>query len=636
VAGLIEDYAMIGDMRTAALVCRNGSIDWLCWPRFDSASCFAALLGTPEHGRWLIAPKSEAKIRRRYRDGTMILETTFATKEGKLSLVDFMPVGAEHSSIVRLVIGREGAVPMRTDLVVRFDYGIAVPWVSRTDETTLSMVAGPNMLTLHTPAPLKGKDLRTTGEFTIRAGEIMPFVLSYTRSHLPPPLPLSVETSLAQTEEFWREWSGRCALAGPAAPKIRRSLLTLKALSYRATGGIVAAVTTSLPEQLGGSRNWDYRYCWLRDATFTLLAFLNAGYTDEATAWQNWLMRAIAGSPDQFQTLYGVGGERRLDEWQIPWLPGYEQSVPVRVGNAAVGQFQLDIYGELADVMTQSRKGGLAAAPRRKEIRAAFLEHLADIWRNPDEGIWEIRGAPQHFTHSKVMAWVAFDRAWRNAHERGENRARKKWKKIADEIHADICRQGIDRERGCFVQAYGSKHLDASLLLLAIVGFLPPKDPRIRRTIREIERHLLVDGFVLRYETGPGVDGLPPGEAAFLACSFWLVDNYILQGRKADATRLFNKLIKLTNDVGLLAEEYDPRAKRMLGNFPQAFSHVALVNSALNLMDAAHRRPLVQLRGKKAARPHVARDKRLNKSPIPRRRSEKPGKSCVADGTGGK
>jgi GH15 family glucan-1,4-alpha-glucosidase len=347
----------------------------------------------------------------------------------------------------------------------------------------------------------------------------------------------------------------------------------------------------------------------LRDATFTLLAFLNAGYTDEATAWQNWLMRAIAGSPDQFQTLYGVGGERRLDEWLLPWLPGYEQSAPVRVGNAAAVQIQLDIYGELADVMTQSRKGGLPAAPRRKEIRQVFLEHLAQIWRQPDEGMWEIRGAPQHFTHSKVMAWVAFDRAWRSAEERGEKRAHKKWKKIADEIHADVCRNGIDRERGCFVQAYGSRHLDASLLLLAIVGFLPPEDPRIRKTVREIERRLIVKGFVLRYETGSGVDGLPEGEGAFLACSFWLVDNYILQGRRSDATRLFSKLVKLTNDVGLLAEEYDPRAKRMLGNFPQAFPHVALVNSALNLMHVARIRRSARPGEKKPARKHVARDR---------------------------
>jgi len=600
---------MIGDMRTAALVCRDGSIDWLCWPRFDSASCFAALLGAPEHGRWLIAPKGNAKMRRAYRDTTMILETTFSTKEGKVCVVDFMPTGADHSSIVRLVIGREGAVRMQTDLVVRFDYGISIPWVARVDEKTLSMVAGPHMLTLRTPAPLKGEDMHTTGEFTIRAGETVPFVMSYSRSHLPLPLPLSVEPSLAATEAFWREWSGRCKLTGPAAEIIRRSLVTLKALSYRATGGIVAAVTTSLPDQIGGARNWDYRYCWLRDATFTLLAFLNAGYTDEATAWQNWLMRAIAGSPDQFQTLYGVGGERRLDEWQLPWLPGYEQSAPVRVGNAAAVQNQLDIYGELADVMTQSRKGGLPAAPRRKEIRAVFLDHLAEIWRRPDEGIWEIRGAPQHFTHSKAMAWVAFDRAWRSAQERGEKRAHRKWKKIADEIHADVCRNGVDRERGCFVQAYGSRHLDASLLLLAIVGFLPPKDPRIRKTVREIERRLMADGFVLRYETGSGVDGLPVGEGAFLACSFWLVDNYILQGRRTDATRLFNKLIKLTNDVGLLAEEYDPRAKRMLGNFPQAFSHVALVNSALNLMHGARIRRSMTSRGKKSPRKHVARNK---------------------------
>ncbi len=588
-AGKIEDYAMIGDMRTAALVCRDGSIDWLCFPRFDSSACFASLLGTTENGRWLIAPKAEAKVHRRYRPGTMILETTFATKTGKAKLIDFMPVEEPHSSIVRLVIGVEGSVRMHTDLVIRFDYGISVPWVNRRDETTLTATAGPSMLMMRTPVPLKGKDLRTQGEFTVRKGEAVPFVMTYVPSHMPLPLPVDVEVAEAATEKFWSDWSSRSAFDGKWHEPVQRSLLTLKALSYRPTGGIVAAVTTSLPEQIGGPRNWDYRYCWLRDATFTLLAFLNAGYLEEAMAWQHWLVRSIAGSADQIQTMYGVAGERRLDEWEIDWLCGYENSTPVRVGNAAALQLQLDIYGELADTMTQATKGGLPAVPRRAEIREVFLRHLESVWRKPDEGIWEIRGAPQHFTYSKVMAWVAFDRAARSPHVPARERAH--WKKLAGKIHTHVCLHGVDPERNCFVQSYGSDLMDASLLLLPIVGFLPAKDVRIRNTIREIEKRLCLDGLVLRYQTDSEVDGLPPGEGAFLACSFWLVDNYTLLGRLNDAKRLLQRLLRLQNDVGLLAEEYDPRAKRMLGNFPQAFSHVALVNSALNLLHATQPKP---------------------------------------------
>jgi GH15 family glucan-1,4-alpha-glucosidase len=580
----IEDYAMIGDMRTAALVANDGSIDWLCFPRFDSGACFASLLGGEENGRWLIAPKGKAKVRRRYRPGTLILETTFTTKTGKVTLVDFMPTEEPHSTVVRLVIGREGSVRMHTDLVIRFDYGVSVPWVSRHDETTISAIAGPTMLVVRTPVPMHGKDMRTQGDFTIRKGETVPFVVTYAPSHMPVPLPIDVEVALAATQEYWTKWSGRSDFDGHWHEPVQRSLITLKALSYRPTGGIVAAVTTSLPEQIGGPRNWDYRYCWLRDATFTLLAFLNAGYMDEAEAWQHWLVRSIAGSPDQIQTMYGVAGERRLDEWEIDWLPGYENSAPVRVGNAAALQLQLDIYGELADTMAQANKGGLAAVPRRSEIREVFLGHLEKIWRQPDEGIWEIRGAPQHFTHSKVMAWVAFDRAARSP--RIPKRERAHWKKVADQIHKHICLHGVDPDRNCFVQSYGSDRTDASLLLLPMVGFLPPKDPRIRNTIREIEQRLVVKGLVLRYETESCIDGLPAGEGAFLACSFWLVENYVQQGELAKARRLLEKLIALRNDVGLLAEEYDPRAKRMLGNFPQAFSHVALVNAALSLMHA--------------------------------------------------
>ena len=581
-ANRIEDYALIGDMRTAALVGRDGSIDWLCLPRFDSAACFAALLGTPEHGRWLLAPKDRiTATKRRYRDDTLILETMFKTAKGEATVIDFMPTGGEHSSIVRIVMGVKGSVRFFTDLVLRFDYGITVPWVSRTDETSLTAIAGPNLVVLRTTAPLQGRDMRTQGEFGVRAGEAVAFVLTYAASDKPVPLPLSVEAALETTGKFWKDWADHCELGGKWSKDIRRSLITLKALSYRPTGGIVAAVTTSLPEQIGGSRNWDYRYCWVRDATFTLLAFMNAGFMEEAAMWQDWLVRAIAGSPEQIQIMYGPAGERRLDEWTVDWLPGYEHSSPVRIGNAAALQLQLDVYGELADALSHAYKGGLPVSPRRDEIREVVLSHLAEIWEQPDEGIWEVRGEPKHFTHSKVMAWVAFDRAWRAGRDGAH--LKKKWKSVADRIHREICRKGVDPKRKCFVQSYGSSELDASLLLLPIVGFLPPTDLRIRNTVKEIEKRLMQDGLVRRYQTAAGVDGLPPGEGAFLACSFWLVDNYLLLGRHADAQRLFKHLLRLCNDVGLLSEEYDPRARRMLGNFPQAFSHVALVNSGIGL-----------------------------------------------------
>jgi GH15 family glucan-1,4-alpha-glucosidase len=603
-AGRIEDYAIIGDMRTAALVGRDGSIDWLCVPRFDSPACFAALLGKPENGRWLIAPTGKFEARRHYREDTLILETLFTTPKGEASLIEFLRVGGEHISLVRVLMGHKGSVELFTDIVIRFDYGLTVPWVSRADETTLTAVAGPNLVTLRTTAPLEGKDMRTQGRFRVRAGEAVAFVLTYSPSDQPVPLPLSIETALASTEEFWKRWSGCCKVAGKWSEHIRRSLLTLKALSYRPTGGIIAAATTSLPELIGGPRNWDYRFCWLRDATFTLLAFMNAGHLDEAGMWLSWLMRAIAGSPEQIQTLYGPSGERRLDEWEIDWLAGYEGSKPVRVGNAAALQLQLDIYGELADAMTVARNGGLPPLPRTDKMRRVILKHLEEIWQEPDESIWEIRGEAKHFTYSKVMAWVAFDRAWRAG--RDEKPLLAHWKKIADRIHAEVCREAVDPKRKCFVQSYGSLELDASLLLLAIVGFLPARDPRIRNTVREIERNLLFDGLVLRYRTEAGVDGLPKGEGAFLACSFWLVDNYLLLGRRADAERLFAKLLELCNDVGLLAEEYDPRSRRMLGNFPQAFSHVALVNSAIALTHADHRDTI----GKRSVRHRLARHAR--------------------------
>jgi GH15 family glucan-1,4-alpha-glucosidase len=500
-------------------------------------------------------------------------------------------------------MGLRGTVDFETELVIRFDYGLTVPWVSRIDERTLSAVAGPDLLTLRTFAPLYGEDMRTKGQCTVRGGETVSFVLMHSPSHLPVPFLPSLETMLAETEKYWTEWSERSVLKGRWSNDIRRSLITLKALSYRPTGGIVAAVTTSLPEQIGGPRNWDYRFCWLRDATFTLLAFMNAGYVEEAVAWQNWLVRAIAGSPEQIQTLYGVGGERRLDEWTVSWLPGYENSSPVRIGNAAALQLQIDIYGELTDVVTQARKGGLPVPPRRTEVRRVFLDHLEEVWRQPDEGIWEIRGEPQHFVYSKAMAWVAFDRAGSNGGDDKKHLAH--WKRLGQKIRREIFRKGVDADRNCFVQAYGSKHLDASLLLLPMVGFISAKDPIMKNTIREIEKHLMFDGLVLRYGTDSGVDGLPTGEGAFLACSFWLVENYLLQGRRRDAERLFERLLGLANDVGLLAEEYDPDGCRMLGNFPQAFSHVALVNAGLNLLHAEQQK---RRRGNHRRR-HVARDK---------------------------
>jgi GH15 family glucan-1,4-alpha-glucosidase len=592
----IEDYAVIGDCHTAALVGRNGSIDWLCMPRFDSAACFAALLGEPKHGRWLIAPDRKVRpyknrttphITRRYRGDSLILETEFRTATGVAKVIDFMPVHGADRSIVRIVEGVSGHVKMETELVIRFDYGVTIPWVNRIDSKTISAVAGPNLLCVRTPVELRGENMHSAARFTVRKGDRVPFVLSYRESHYQVPEVIDADIALEQAEAYWANWIGICKLKGKWRGEIVRSLLTLKSLSYKPTGGIVAAVTTSLPEQIGGTRNWDYRYCWLRDATFTLLAFLNAGYTEEANVWQHWLVRVIAGAPEQLQTMYSVMGDKRLDEIELPHLPGYENSRPVRIGNGAAQQLQLDIYGELADVLTQARKGGLPAAPRRSEIRKTFLKHLEKIWKQPDEGIWEIRGAPQQFVHSKVMTWVAFDRA--SLANPSDKRGSAHYRKIADQIHKEICAKGIDRKRGCFVQAYGSDRMDASLLLLPLVGFLPATDKRIRRTVEEIEKKLFRKGLLLRYETETGIDGLPPGEGAFLACSFWLADNYLLLGRKADASRLFHRLKGYANDVGLFAEEYDPDGKRMLGNFPQAFSHVALINTAINLAQEENR-----------------------------------------------
>ena len=593
----LEDYALIGDCETAALVSRAGSIDWLCWPRFDSPACFAALLGGPEHGRWIIEPVAgtDAQITRQYRGRTLILETHIETAEGAATVIDFMPPRGRNSDIVRLIRGDRGRVRMRTELILRFDYGRTVPWVNHLPDGTFRAIAGPDMVLVHTPVPLVGKDLTTVGAFDVRAGETVPFVLTHGLSHLAPPDSIDPAASLGATETFWNEWTAKSSEShsewagephGEWSEAVIRSLITLKALTYAPTGGIVAAPTTSLPEQLGGPRNWDYRYCWVRDATLTLLALMNEGYYDEARAWRDWLLRAAAGAPSQLQIMYGIAGERRLVEYEIPWLPGYENSQPVRVGNAAHSQLQLDIFGELMDALHQARRGGLDGGEAEWAFQRAVLEHLESIWNRRDEGIWEVRGEPQHFTYSKVMAWVAFDRGIKAIEELGLEGPLERWKAARQAIHAEVCARGFNADMGSFVQSYGSRELDASLLLLPTTGFLPPGDPRIRGTIEAIERHLLVDGFVLRYDTATSDDGLPGGEGAFLACSFWLVDAYALLGRLDDAHEMFERLLALRNDVGLLAEEYDTGARRLVGNFPQAFSHIALVNTAHNLARA--------------------------------------------------
>jgi GH15 family glucan-1,4-alpha-glucosidase len=595
----IEDYALIGDCETAALVSRAGSIDWLCWPRFDSGACFAALLGTPDNGRWQIAPLAEnARATRRYRSNTLILETEFATSEGEAVLIDFMPVREQASHIVRLMVGKRGTVRMRAELVIRFDYGSSVPWVRRTDDGDLLAISGPNMLVLRTPVELRGEDLKTVGEFTVSAGQTVPFVMMYVASHLPAPTPIDAERALRDTHEFWEEWTSRHRSEGKYADCVTRSLITLKALTYAPTGGIVAAPTTSLPEQIGGPRNWDYRFCWLRDATLTLLSFMNAGYYDEARCWSDWLLRAAAGSPSQIQIMYGVAGEKRLAEWEVPWLAGYRNSAPVRIGNAAANQLQLDVFGEVMDALHHGRVGGLKQREAGWDFQCALLDHLEKIWPAPDEGIWEVRGGPRHFTHSKVMAWVAFDRGIKSAEAFGLEGPIERWRKVRAEIHQQVCGKGFHRDLGAFVQAYGSDELDASALLMPAVGFLPPEDPRMTGTIAAIERRLLHNGFVLRYDTGTADDGLPPGEGAFLACSFWLADAYVMLGRYDDARRLFERLMSLRNDLGLMSEQYDPRAKRLLGNFPQAFSHISLVNTAYNITRA--QKPCEQRSGQRS------------------------------------
>ena len=583
----IEDYALIGDCETAALVSRQGSIDWLCLPHFASPACFACLLGAEDNGHWSITPKAPARCTRRYLDHTLVLETTFETDDGSVLLLDFMPLRERKPDVVRIVRGVRGTVALCMELVLRFDYGHTVPWVTRLKDGALRAIAGPDMAVLRTSATLRGENLKTLSDFTIHEGESISFVLSYAPSTEDIFQSADPERALRETVAFWQDWTGRARLHGEYAGELERSLITLKALTYRHTGGIVAAPTTSLPERLGGKRNWDYRYCWLRDATFTLLALMNAGYYEEAHAWRDWLLRAVAGSPDQVQIMYGIRGERNLLEWEIPWLSGYDGSRPVRVGNAASEQLQLDVYGEVADALLHAHLSGIPASADDVNLHTALNQHLATIWEQPDEGIWEVRGPRQHFTFSKVMAWVAFDRAvkaWEKFHIGADV---ERWRELRDRIHADVCQKGYNSQLGSFTQAYGSDQLDASLLLIPQVGFLPYEDPRVRGTIQAIEKHLMTDGLVLRYRTEHAKDGLPAGEGVFLACSFWMVSALRMLGREQDARSLFERLLALRNDVGLLAEEYDPKEKRQLGNFPQALSHISLINAAFEFNRAA-------------------------------------------------
>ncbi|CAN5658001.1 glycoside hydrolase family 15 protein [soil metagenome] len=582
----IEDYALLSDLQSAALIHRSGSIDWACFPRFDSGACFAALLGTPDHGRWLLAPAGEIlRTERRYIPGTLILETIHHTSEGSVRVIDFMPPRGRDPDIVRIVEGIEGAVTMRSELVIRFDYGRIVPWVRRVDHSRVA-VAGADGLCFRAPAEVHGEDFTTVSDFTVEPGERLPFVLTWFPSYEPTPDPIEPELALIETEGFWSEWSASCRDFPDYSEAIKQSLIVLKGMTYLPSGGIIAAPSTSLPEEIGGVRNWDYRYCWLRDATLTILAMLNAGYKDEAAAWREWLLRAVAGDPSEVQIMYGIAGERRLDERELPWLPGFADSKPVRIGNAASTQLQLDVYGEVMDAAYQTLASIEDGSPDGWAMLSNLLEWLEDGWRLEDAGIWEMRGPARHFTHSKVMAWVAFDRAVRMCEEFGREGPLERWQAIRDEIKTEIIAHGWNETRQAFTQSYGSLELDASLLMMPIVGFLPPDDARVVATVEAIQRELTLGGFVLRYRTEGAVhDALPPGEGVFLACSFWLVEVLAMQGKDEEARELFERLLALRNDVGLLAEEYDPQEKRQLGNFPQAFTHLSLVSAALVLND---------------------------------------------------
>jgi len=596
----IEDYAFIGDAHSAALVGRNGSIDWLCFPRFDSPACFAALLGGAEYGRWLIAPQAKnCSVRRKYRDGTLILETEFSSDEGTVRILDFMPLSDVRQDVVRLVQGLSGQVAMRMELAIRFDYGATMPWVRRSEDSLLAGT-GPYMLELRSSVPVRGQHMRTVAQFKICQNEQVAFSLNCRPSYEAAPPALDQEHALAATEEGWRQWSGQCSYRGRWRNEVIRSLITLKALIYKPTGGIIAAPTTSLPERMDGARNWDYRYCWLRDATFTLNAMLVAGYRDEAIAWREWLQRAVGG-PQDAQVLYSVTGERKLDERVLEWLPGYAGAGPVRIGNAASRQLQLDVYGEIMDTLHLARAVGLEPDAQAWQIQNTLLRFLESNWSQPDEGIWEVRGPRRHFTHSKMMAWVAFDRAVKDVEEFGLEGPVERWRHVRDAIHAQVCAKGFDARRNAFVQSYDSDHLDASLLLMPQVGFLPPSDPRVRGTIEAIERDLVVDGLVLRYSTAAHVDALPPGESTFLPCSFWLADSLVALGRREEGEALFERLLVLRNDVGLLSEEYDPQARHMLGNFPQALTHMALINTACLLSISAARAEQAYQRGERPA-----------------------------------
>ncbi len=576
----IEDYCLIGDCETGALVSRDGSIDWLCWPSFSSGACFAALLGTKDNGYWRIAPTAKIKATtRRYEEQTLIAETIFKTSSGEVAMTDFMPPRGNHSHLVRIVRGVRGRVSMRMDLVIRFDYGRTTPWVTRKGDA-LRAIAGPDMVVLRTKAPLRGEGMTTVSMFSLRQGQRMVFSLSYGSSLEDLPPPLNIKSELAAARAYWNRWSRRNKYNGPYTAAVERSLMTLKALTYRPSGGVVAAVTTSLPEQIGGHRNWDYRYCWLRDTAFTLLCLMQAGYVDEAVAWREWLLRAAAGTPDQIQTIYGLNGERELPERELNWLSGYQRSLPVRVGNDAVGQFQLDVYGEVAAALARAPKAARDLRVSTLSLQAALVNHLCEVWRQPDQGIWETRGGLQHFTHSKVMAWVALDRAIKHFEQQDGDGNLARWRRVRAEIHDEVCEKGFNKKLNSFVQAYGSSELDASCLRIGMVGFLPFSDSRIHGTVDAIRKHLLKDGLVQRYDPHRTDDGLIGGEGSFLACSFWMVTNLWLMSRKSEARTLFERLLALRNDVGLLSEEYDSKKKRMLGNFPQALSHIALVHAA--------------------------------------------------------